>query len=256
MIGSGRVASILAPAFENAGHRCAAVYSLHLANAKKLADKLYDCQVLDYPDFSDLALDVILLAISDDALPEVIDQLVCNSYSVVAHTSGGIELSILARFGSKAGVCYPVQSFSAGRKLKMDEVPFCIEANSPETESILVALAGSLSQELYYLNSAQRRDLHVAAVFASNFTNYLLSCAWEYMHVRDVNTDLLLPLIKETIEKALEHDPRKVQTGPAVRGDNQVVENHLQRLSDLPAMQRLYRELSGSIQDFYRKSDS
>lgn len=252
IIGSGNLALQLCPALENVGHRIMACHSLHLNKAKVLADRLYQCEILDEPDFSRFPLDLVLIAINDEAIESVADELITPDNCSVAHTSGGVSIEALRSFGEWAGVFYPVQSFSKGRKVDFEQIPICIEANGKQTEHRLYQIASSFSKELYYLSSAQRKDLHISAVFASNFTNFMLTIAWEYLHVKDLTPDLLVPLVKETIAKAIQSGPELMQTGPARRGDLEVVEAHLSRLESHPAWQRLYQEISAAIQDHYR----
>ncbi len=259
IIGSGNLAIQLAPALENAGHRVMACHSLHLNKAKQLADRMYQCEVLHEPDFAAYPLDLVLMAVSDEAIETLAAEMTVPENCSVAHTAGGVSIEALAVFGEHAGVFYPVQSFSKGRKVDFEMIPICIEAIGKTTEQRLYQLGSSLSKELYYLNSVQRKDLHIAAVFASNFTNFMLSIAWEYLHEQDLTPDLLVPLVRETIAKAIQSGPESMQTGPARRGDLEVVEAHLSRLKAHPAWQRLYQEVSAAIQDHYRlghKGDS
>lgn len=254
IVGSGKVARTLALAFENAGHKVLACYSAHPVHARKLSEMLYNCTVLQEPDFSDLPLHLVLLMVSDDALLYLPNDITVQAQTAVAHTSGAVHMDVLINCSDKVGIVYPVQSFSTGRKIHLQKVPFCIEASHPEVETILFTLARSISEEVYYLSSAQRKDVHIAAVFANNFVNHMLAQAWDYMHLHDLNTDILHALIQETISKALDKDPRLSQTGPAFRGDSATIEAHLSRLEALPDVQHLYRSVSASIQDFYRNN--
>jgi predicted short-subunit dehydrogenase-like oxidoreductase (DUF2520 family) len=252
IVGSGKVADVLAPALENVGHKVIACYSAHESHATKLSERLYSCRVLQEPDFSDLPIHVLILMISDDALYYLPDDLLVPANTVVAHTSGSVPMEVLFACSEEAGILYPVQSFSKGRKIDLQKVPFCIEASTPTAETILYTLARAVSEEVYYLTSSQRKDVHIAAVFANNFVNHMLSIAWEYMHLHDLNTEILHALIQETVQKALLQDPRISQTGPARRGDSVTLDAHMARLESLPDVQHIYKSISASIQDFYR----
>lgn len=246
-IGAGNVAWHLAQALEYAGHVVQEVYSRNLTNAQQLAAKLYHATPTNSLDFSQSKATVFILSISDDVLAEINEQLILPEESIVAHTSGTIPIEILAG-RQDSGVFYPLQTFSKSKKLDVQRIPFCIEAINENTEDVLVALAQSISNTVYLINSAERKILHTAAVFACNFTNHLLSSAKEILDREELEFDLLKPLIEETFNKALAaSDPASVQTGPAIRNDQQVIQSHLNYLTSFPEEQRIYKILTESI---------
>ena len=91
-------------------------------------------------------------------------------------------------------------------------------------------LATLLSPMVYNIDSNQRKVLHVAAVFACNFTNYMYMISDEILSDKNIPLDILYPLIKETATKISKHKPKEVQTGPAVRKDQSVIDDHLNYL--------------------------
>jgi predicted short-subunit dehydrogenase-like oxidoreductase (DUF2520 family) len=98
------------------------------------------------------------------------------------------------------------------------------------------------------LSSARRLQLHVAAVFANNFTNHVLGIADALLAEAGLPAELLHPLVRETVEKALTNPPFTVQTGPAVRRDAPTLAAHEAALATHPAWQDLYAQLTASIQ--------
>jgi predicted short-subunit dehydrogenase-like oxidoreductase (DUF2520 family) len=148
----------------------------------------------------------------------------------------------------RGGVFYPLQTFSPGRAIDWPAVPLCIEAADAAAEAILLTLARSLSHDVRRLNSAQRLKLHVAAVFANNFTNHLLGIADALLAEAELPPELLAPLVRETVDKALANPPFVVQTGPAVRHDAPTLAAHHAALAAHPAWQALYAQLTASIQ--------
>ena len=247
IIGAGKVAWQLAQALEYAGHTIAEVWSRDPANAASLVDHLYAAEVQHSLDFSQSTAKVFLLSIADTAVPEVVQQLMLPPGSLLLHTSGTLPLELLAPAANSYGVFYPLQTFSKGRPVNIREVPFCLEASDKKSMKHLKALAGSLSKRVYELDGAKRQGLHVAAVFACNFTNHLLRISEEILDEHGVEPELLHPLLAETIQKSMAIGPEEAQTGPAVREDRPVLAAHLQQLERHPKWAELYYLLSEDI---------
>ena len=112
---------------------------------------------------------------------------------------------------------------------------------------LLKDIASALSEKVYEANSEQRKSLHLAAVFTCNFTNHMYALAAELLKKYELPFEAMLPLIDETARKVHELEPFVAQTGPAVRYDKNVINEHLRMLADEPQMQELYREISENI---------
>ena len=188
--------------------------------------------------------DVVIIAVKDDAVAEVANQILCNGI-IVAHTSGSIPMSALENSSDKIGVFYPLQTMHKGADVDMSEVPFCIEGNSKWNEGVLLELARSLSDNVQVLNSEQRKVSHVAAVFACNFTNHFYALSEEILEQNGMSLDILIPLIKKTASNIITNHPKSLQTGPAKRNDKKVMEEHMEMLS--PELKKLYADISESI---------
>jgi|SRR6187402_2850418 len=247
LIGSGNVAWHLGKAFVKAGHSIEAVYSRDPGHAQALSDLFHGSTVATQTDFSKSNSELFIVAISDQALIEVAASLVIPENAVIAHTSGSMPMEALNEF-SKHGVFYALQTFTKGKEMNISEVPFGIEASDNKTYELLSSLALSLSKNVQPISSAQRKVLHVAAVFACNFTNHLFSVSANILEKENLHFNLLNSLIKETVQKALEIGPEKAQTGPAIRGDEKIIQQHLDYLKSEPELQVLYKLISKLIQ--------
>ncbi len=245
LIGSGNVATHLAAAFKNAGHRIVQVYSRDMQNAALLA---YHVKAEPIDNFAqiDSETDLFVIAIKDDAIGLVAEQLAPFN-KLMVHTSGATDLYALLAFSDNAGVFYPLQTFSKTKEVDFRTVPLCIEAANQEIAEQLKELAQTISNSVYDIDSQQRKTLHLAAVFACNFPNYLYNVAQQILAQHDLNFDLIRPLILETAEKVQNNLPAAVQTGPAVRNDETTMNNHLQLLKDSSDLQQLYTLLSQGI---------
>lgn len=250
LLGAGRVASQLAPALASAGHQVLYIWSRTQASAEALAATTPGAAVLPTPNFALLPpADVYLLAVPDAAVPVVLASAHFPAQALVAHTSGAVPLSVFTPYPQlQGGVFYPLQTFSAGRAIDWHAVPLCVEAATPEGEALLLRLAQSLSPQARRVATPQRQALHVAAVFACNFTNHLLGISHALLQQEQLPLALLEPLLRETIDKALAYPPFTVQTGPAARHDEPTLARHRAGLAQHPQWLAIYNELTASIQ--------
>jgi len=249
-IGSGNVATHLASAFKASGADLLQVYSKTLANASALASVL-NSQAIDNLDQLDRSADLYLLSVKDDAITSVLKQLK-GLKGLVVHTAGAVSLSVFKDQGlSRYGVLYPLQTFSKNRALDFSSVPLCLEAGTAADLRILHQIAAQVSGSVYEVNSDDRKSLHLAAVFACNFSNHLYHLSATLLERNHLDFDMLKPLILETAAKVQTAKPYDVQTGPAVRGDEETMNRHLDLLQDQPSLTSIYETLSKSIKKTY-----
>lgn len=244
-IGSGNVATHLGAAFKNAGHRIVQVYSRNAHNAALLAYHI-GAEAIDSFDNINPETDIFIISVSDDAIATMAEEL-AKLDKLIVHTSGGTDLFSVLAFTDNAGVFYPLQTFSKTKEVDFRTVPLCIEGANESVTQTLKELAQSISNNVYMIDSVQRKTLHLAAVFACNFSNYLYGVAQRILAEHDIDFELLRPLILETAEKVQGGLPANVQTGPAIRGDQKTMLEHLQLLKDTPELEQLYRLLSQGI---------
>ncbi|WP_200974872.1 Rossmann-like and DUF2520 domain-containing protein [Echinicola sp. 20G] len=250
IIGTGNVAWHLAPALENAGHTITEVYSRDFHRAEKIINKLYTAEVKTDLDFSESKANIYILAVSDHAITQVADAIILPEESILVHTSGSMPLDVLGfSSASYTGIFYPLQSFSKSRSLDIDEIPFLLESDDQTTLQKLKKLAKSLSPHHYVLKSKDRMALHVAAVFASNFTNHMIRVSEEIMRRQGLDFEMLQPLIIEQISKTLEIGAKSAQTGPALRGDLSTLDMHYQFLNYNEQVAEIYKLISQDIID-------
>jgi predicted short-subunit dehydrogenase-like oxidoreductase (DUF2520 family) len=163
------------------------------------------------------------------------------------HTSGSLDIDALPAFIKQRGVLYPLQTFSLERSVDFSNIPVFVQTDDDPLKNLLLSLANKLSRNVTCITGEQRLQLHIAAVFACNFSNYLYTCAEQIMSKAGLPFSILHPLITETAAKATAQSPSEVQTGPAKRGDIQIIEKHLNQLKSDPGLQQLYANLSDLI---------
>ena len=169
-IGSGNLAWHLAPALDNADFPVQEVYSKNPAHAALLVERLYQADVKASLDFSTSSSQIFMIATSDEAIEEVVQEIVLPDDAILIHTSGSQPLNILGYVPTQnLGVFYPLQTFSKTKKVDFKDVPVFIESATPITDKVLRAMGNSLSKIVIPLNSYERKALHVAACFCIQF---------------------------------------------------------------------------------------
>lgn len=251
-IGSGNLAWHLAPALDNADFAVQEVYSRNPAHAAALVERLYEADVKATLDFSTSTSKVFFIATTDEAIEEVVQEIILPDEAILLHTSGSQPLTILGYAATQhLGVFYPLQTFSKDKKVDFRDIPIFIESADPYTDKVLRSMGSALSGNIIPISSYDRRALHVAAVFASNFTNHMLLIAQDIMREHSLSYDWLKPLIAEMINKSLSIGPENAQTGPARRGDLEILDKHVEFLQDDIRVSEIYRIISQHIIDRY-----
>jgi len=253
IVGAGRVGSALCTGLYDAGFKINTIVSKTRESASSLAEK-YNAAWRLKPEF-DSETSVIIVAVPDHMLQNVLSGLECAEDTIVAHTAGSLDLNIFPDRIKKRGVIYPLQTFTRGRTIRFKGLPFFIEASHRDVARVLSGLAEKMGGKVYLTDGEQRKQLHLAAVFACNFTNHLLTAGKELAVKAGMEFNILEPLIKETIEKALEKGPEHSQTGPAVRNDGITIKKQMDLLSFSPEFQDIYRSITKSIIK-YHNSDT
>lgn len=243
IVGSGNVATHLAIAIAKSEHELVYIIARDKKRAESLAQKSNAIAV--NIDEMTAALDIIILAIKDKALgDEFINRLPSNT--LICHTSGSVAMDVLNSH-SNYGIFYPLQTFSKQKEVDFNTIPICLEANNKGNLQILHHLAQSISNKVYEIDSKQRKALHLAAVFACNFTNLMYDISEMLCQESGMDFDILRPLIQETAAKVQDHIPSEVQTGPAARNDQKIIEKHLALLHKHPDYQNIYKILTNEI---------
>lgn len=243
-IGAGNVATHLSLAMRQAGLVIVQVYSRSEKNAVSLANQLQTGWTTDLQEIVKDA-DIYLFSLKDDALASVIAQIQPNNGCWI-HTAGSIPMDIFNGYANRYGVLYPLQTFSKNIFIDFTKIPCFIEANSPSDQELIYNIASRISTNVQTLASEKRKYLHLAAVFACNFSNHMYTLANKILEKQNIPFETILPLINETAAKIHSLTPMQAQTGPAIRYDQHVIQKHLDLL-DNPDMQEIYQIISKNI---------
>lgn len=239
IVGSGNVATHIGKALHKEGVKIKQVYSPTDDNAKALAKKLKAGHTSAIADI-DSEVDIIIISIKDDALAAFCKKAKFGN-TLTVHTSGSIDAAVLKACSKNYGVLYPFQTFTKDVKMKMKDVPYCIEGNNEEALHQIKKLAQALSHNVYEISGQQRPWLHIMGVFSSNFTNLMFKVAHQLAAEHNIPFEIVFPLISQTVNKVKHLPPADAQTGPAVRSDAEVVAKHLEMLAQHPDFKQLYK---------------
>lgn len=245
-IGSGNVASHLAIALFRNNFSIKQVFSKSFKNANSLAKKVNAQPIKSMSQLSNNA-DLYIIAVPDDAIENIINQFPFKD-KLVVHTSGSVNLeSFSKKQFQHFGIFYPLQTFSKKIAVDFKHIPFCLEANTSANLKVIEKITKQLSDKVYHVNSEQRKLLHLAAVFACNFSNNMYQIAFDICQQNQLNFDILKPLIVETANKIVNQTPLEAQTGPAKRNDVKTIEKHLALLDNQKKYQEIYRLVTENI---------
>jgi predicted short-subunit dehydrogenase-like oxidoreductase (DUF2520 family) len=248
IIGSGSVASTLGKALYESGHEILEVASRHLEHAKVLGEKINAKRILNDISKINTFASLYIIAVSDDAISEVINKMP-KVNGIVVHTSGTSKSSLLKAKHKNWGIFYPLQSFTAGRKLDYNKIPILITTENKKIADFLTEVASSIGSSVFHLEDSSRIHIHIVAVMINNFTNHLLVLASEYMKSHELPSHLFHSLLLETVHKAIDLGAANSQTGPAKRGDMNTINQHLEIIQeqDIPAVMGIYKMFTKSI---------
>ena len=244
LLGSGNVANHLGNLLYKNGNNIIQVYNKHNESGTTLANKL-NTKFIDNISNINKNADLYIISVIDDYLEKLVSELAVNS-GIVVHTSGTKSIKCLKKY-ENYGVLYPLQTFSKDTTLNYNEIPFLIEANTNQNLITLKEFATTFSDNIFETDSEKRKVVHTAAVFACNFTNYMFSISENILNKNNISFDILKPLIKETVNKALTNNPSVSQTGPAKRKDINVINEHLKLLENDKNYQKIYGLVSENI---------
>jgi predicted short-subunit dehydrogenase-like oxidoreductase (DUF2520 family) len=248
MIGSGNAAAVLGRKFRDAGHTILQVVSRNASAASKLAYD-WDTESTNYLSLINKAADVYVIAVADDAISTIVAELKLPRTKLVVHTAAAVSKDVLKGVSDQYGVFYPLQSLRKEMEAVPD-IPVFFDGNDDIAKKKLESLARSISP-INAVNAGddKRMKLHVAAVIANNFINHFYVLLEEYCKNEGVDFRQLLPLMQETARRLENGSPRLAQTGPAIRRDKETIAKHLELLEKYPALKRIYKLFTESIQD-------
>ncbi len=244
-IGSGNVGTQLSKQFFHHGYKIDAILNSSNQEPTDLVQLLQTQYIDDIKQIPSNS-DAYIIAVNDDQYVEIIDQFPYKN-KLMIHTSGSLESSKFEKKTSRWCCLYPLQTISKTKKVNWDKVSFYLEAAKKDDYSKLLALCSRVGFKHEYADSKKRKRLHVAAVITNNFTYHLMSSVKTYCLKNNIDFDHLKSLLDQSIENILKENPFVLQTGPAVRKDTEIIENHLDLLKNEQDLKEIYNLFSKQI---------
>ena len=192
--------------------------------------------------------DIYVISISDSYVGEISEKLNVSE-KLVVHTSGSLDLSIIDK-KNRRGVFYPLQTLSKNKEIELAKVPICIESENNKDLVLLETISKYIGCKTYKIDYNERNILHLAAIFSNNFVNHMFTIAKEILDDKNLDFNILKPLINETVDKIHKLDPENAQTGPAIRNNNEIILNHVKTLKK-DDHKKLYELMTKLIKDKY-----
>ncbi len=245
IVGSGNVAFNLAQLIHKAGHHISHVVSRNSTSGQAIAALVHGAHIIDVTHMP-ITAQVYIIAVKDNAIQHIVDAMPAVT-GIVVHTSGTVPIQVLLTSSTQYGLLYPLQSLLYGN-LTIPHIPLVIHANTLAVQDALWAFANTISHTVQCLPPQVLPHIHIAAVLVNNFTNHLYTLAYTYCVSKQLNFDLLLPLIQETTNRLLTYTPAQAQTGPAIRHDEATITKHEAMLSDNAYLLQLYKLHTQGIQ--------
>lgn len=244
LIGAGNVATHLGKAF---CHSCDVVQVLSRteASARRLSDMMGgSCEAITDVAKLRREADLYVVSVTDDSVADIARET-GDFGGVWVHTSGSVPASVFAGLKKQYGVLYPLQTFTRDVEVAMREVPFFVEGNTGETAEYISRIASLISDRVEIADSERRKKLHLAAVFACNFANQMWAEADDILHESGLSVGYLMPLLKATLAKIEYVSPKEAMTGPARRGDIEVMKAQMAQLDGI--RRDIYQLISSRI---------
>lgn len=242
VIGTGNVAWHMVRLLQNSPHSVIAVHGRNETHLREFADSLDIIVSNGMPDLHDI--DIVILAVSDDAIHEVSDSL--TGGPLFLHTSGTTDIQAIPH--PRKGVIWPVRSLRKNQETNYSGMPVLVEAAQAGDLAIIQSLFAYSGAKLNTADSGQRLKAHLAAVIANNLVNDLWNISADIMSRSGMSFDLLKPMILEHAHKLENHHPSEIQTGPARRKDHITIQKHLDLLDDNSDIREIYAAISRHIE--------
>ncbi len=195
---------------------------------------------------------LILITVPDDQIAPIAVRLSNLSldwnHHAVVHFSGNHSSDLLASLSDKGAAVasmHPLQTFTKGDDAtRFKDIWFTIEGSEvifPKLE-LLAKKAGAFCR---IMNPDQKKAMHLAAVFASNYLVSLMSAVEKITVSNDIDrgVEMMRPLIRQTLDNIFQKGVDDSLSGPIIRGDKSTLREHLKLLDQKADLQLLYKHL-------------
>lgn len=251
IVGAGAVGTALGVALHRAGWPIAAVATRDPARRERFR-KLVDGSARGFAEPNGLLeeVELVILAVPDDAIASVASSIRLYSGQALVHTSGALGAEVLLpamAAGTQAGTFHPLVAFADTERAvaALRGATVAIEGDD-ELADLLARMAEAIGAQAVRLVPGSKAAYHAAAVLAAGGFVALLDAIAELGSVAGLDEAGSLaiygPLIEQTLGNARALGIRAALTGPITRGDGGTLDAHLAALhAYAPRVLPLYR---------------
>jgi predicted short-subunit dehydrogenase-like oxidoreductase (DUF2520 family) len=254
IVGPGRLGSALAVELRRAGYRISEIASGNSSASRRKARALAkQVQAKVATASAHLDGDLIWFCVPDREIARAAGQLaevVDWSGKVALHSSGALasdELRVLRRCGAAVASVHPLMTFVRGSVPSLKGVPFALEGD-PVAVWVARRIVRDLGAEAFPISSKRKTAYHAWGAFTSPLLIALLVTAERVARAAGLSTvqarRKMLPIVQQTLANYAKLGPAGAFSGPIVRGDAQVVRQHLQELKKVPQARAVYLALA------------
>lgn len=246
IIGAGNVAWHISNALTNTDFEVQQIFSRNFSSAQKMANTFGYQAVNALAYFKDAK--AIIVAVDDDEIENVAKQLSNVGDTLVIHTSGSVSIDALLPHENRA-VLWLIESLRKDEKIAYKKIPAIVHYSNSYSNNLIYEIAKTISNVVHILADTERRALHLGAVMANNFTNHLFTLLKKFSDEKNIDFNLLQPIINSTLYNAQQNNPLTMQTGPAIRNDETTIDHHLKILQQNANLKEIYNAFTKSIQN-------
>lgn len=248
IIGTGNIAHFFGAKLKDSNCKVIQVISTNEAKGSAFA-KQFDC--IYHTDVTEIlpATDIVIFAVPDDVLREMASLTVFTS-KLCIYAAGTVSLQEVSNLSNNVACIWPVYSIQQNNLPITREIPLVCTLTQQSSIAIVQYIAKIISNQVFFLSDEKKQFIHLSAVWINNFTNHMLHIGFNVLTEQHLPKELLFPILTSTIENAQIKDPQYLQTGPAIRRDQQTINKHLQLLHNSDS-KLLYEVITASIQNNY-----
>lgn len=245
IVGAGRLGTAFAVALAAKGYAIEAVVTPRIQGARR-AVRLLGSQThaLSSTQLAELPpSNILLITTPDDAIESVAVRLAASiKWSgrgcVALHASGALSSEALSRLnevGFQTGSMHPLMSVSDPHvgAASLKDAHFCIEGQ-PRAVRVARSLVRALGGKSFSIHTRDKALYHAAAVMSSGHMVALFDIVTEMLERCGLTdgqaNDVLMPLLRSTVENLARHSPARALTGTFARADAATVRKHLAAL--------------------------
>jgi len=254
IIGTGNIAWFLAKRLTTAGHECMGIYGRNNAAAVELAEWIQAKPYQEIGDIRDGDVDICFIAVSDHSIASVAPKLYFTK-TMLVHTAGSVDISILSAAATDYAVLWPVYSILKADLPNHRNIPCAWQASTPKAQRYILSIAHAITDVIFEAKDEQRKWLHLSAVFCNNFINHMMTIGEEACISQQLDFNALRPIIEQTFQRTQKASPYQLQTGPARRGDEITISRHLSLLNNNADWQQVYSAITTSIEHMYQQDN-